>query len=176
MKTVLAFALIAGAVPAFAQPGAPAPGLAERTAAPAYASMAMSGDNYEIESSKLALETAVNPDVRAFAEMMIADHGRMDADLKAAGKAASIGNPAGTRAPEVAMLKELRAVSKDKRERLYVDQQVAAHEKALTLHQGYAAQGDNPGMRAVAAAAVPVVQHHLDEIRRIQAAMGRPSR
>ncbi|MFD1612131.1 DUF4142 domain-containing protein [Sphingomonas tabacisoli] len=172
MKTLIGIAFLAAvSTPALAQTVPPAPTVTERTATPAYASMAMSGDNYEIESSKLVLGNAVNPDVRAFADMMITDHGRMQSDMLAAAKAASIGNPGGTRAPEAAMMKELRATPKARMERFYVDQQVIAHERALALHQGYAAQGDNPGMRAVAAAAIPVVQHHLDEIRRIQAAM-----
>lgn len=175
MKSVIAIAVLglAGAVPAMAQPTPPPPGLHARTSSPTYVSMANSGNNYEIESSKLILGMATNPDVRNFAQMMITDHGRMGADLMAAAKAADV---SGTNLlpPEAAMLKNLRSMDKAKMERFYVDQQVMAHEKALALHQGYADQGDNPGLKAVAAAAVPVIQHHLDEIRRIQAAMGGP--
>lgn len=174
MKRLIAIALLAGAsAPALAQPVPQAPGLAARTTAATYASMAASADNYELESSKAVLGVATNPDVRNFAQMMINDHGQTSAQLMAAAKAANVG--ATNLLPnEATMLKNLRAIDKSKMERLYVDQQVMAHEKALALHQGYAAQGDNPGLRAVAASAVPVIQRHLDEIRRIQAAMGGP--
>jgi putative membrane protein len=73
------------------------------------------------------------------------------------------------------MLKQLREAGHTRMERVYVDQQVMAHEEALALHQGYAAQGDNPGLRSAASTAVPIVQRHLEEIRRIQTAMGGPT-
>ena len=175
MKSVIAIALLglAGAVPAAAQPAPQEPGLHARTSAPTYASMAASGNNYEIESSKAVLGMATNPDVRDFAQMMINDHGQLGAKLMAAAKAASIGTT-NLLPPEAAMLKNLRAMPKDKMERFYVDQQVMAHEKALALHQGYADQGENAGLKAVAAEAVPIIQRHLEEIRRIQTAMGGP--
>jgi putative membrane protein len=176
MKSVTAIALLAltGTVPAMAQNAPQTPGLHARTASATYASMAASSDNYEIESSKMMLGAATNPDVRQFAQMMIDDHTRTSAQLMAAARAANAGTT-NLLPPEAAMLKALRAAGKDNMERLYVDQQVKAHEKALALHQGYADQGDNPGLRAVAAAAVPIIQHHLDEIRRIQSAMGAPA-
>src|SRR4051812_11240423 len=164
MKSMIALALLATAAPALAQPVPPAPGLAARTTAATYVAMAASSDKYETQSSQMVLGMAANPDVRNFAQMMINDHGQTSAQIMAAAKAASVGMPGGPLSPEADMLKNLRGISKDKMERYYVDQQVMAHEKALALHQGYAAQGDNPGLRSVAASAVPIVQHHLDEI------------
>ena len=173
MKPLIAIALLGAAVPALAQNAPQEPGIQARTTAATYASMAASSDNYEKQSSQMVLATAANPDVRNFAQMMINDHAQTSAQVMAAAKAASVGTT-NLLPPEADMLKNLRAISKDKMERFYVDQQVMAHEKALALHQGYAAQGDNEGLRAVAAGAVPIVQRHLDEIRRIQAAMGGP--
>ena len=172
MKRLVALAVLAATAPAFAQPAPQAPGLQARTTAATYVTMAASSDTYEQESSKLALAHASNPDVRAFAQMMVTDHANTSAAVMAAAKQASIGKPGGINERHVAMLKSLREMSHDKMERGYVDQQVLAHEEALALHQGYAAQGDNPGLRAAAASAVPIVEAHLAEIRRIQAMMG----
>jgi putative membrane protein len=137
--------------------------------------MAASSDTYEIQSSKLALAHATNPDLRNFAQMMTTDHANTSAAVMAAAKQASVGLPGGPNPKHMAMLKQLREAGHAKMERVYVDQQVMAHEEALALHQGYATQGDNPGLRAAAASAVPIVQAHLTEIRRIQAAMGGPT-
>lgn len=175
MKNAIAFVILAAATPALAQPVPQAPGIQARTTAATYVSMAGSGDTYEIESSKLALAHATNPDVRKFAQMMTTDHANTTAAVMAAAKQASIGMPGGPNAKHVAMLKQLREAGHDKMERVYVDQQVMAHEEALALHQAYAAQGDNPGLRAAAASAVPIVEAHLAEIRRIQATMGGPT-
>ena len=175
MKHVVALALLglAGAMPAIAQLAPQQPDLHARTSGPTYASMAASGNSYEVESSKAVLGVAANPDVRNFAQMMINDHGELAAKLMAAAKIASIGTT-NLLPPEAAMLKALRGIDKAKMERLYVDQQVTAHEKALALHQAFADQGDNTALKAVAAEAVPIIQRHLDEIRRIQTAMGGP--
>ncbi|NNM75482.1 DUF4142 domain-containing protein [Sphingomonas sp. ID1715] len=174
MKSLIVMALLAGAAPTLAQPVPQAPQLQARVAAPTYVATAASSDTYEIQSSKLALEHATNPDVRNFAQMMVSDHANTTAAVMAAAKQASIGMPGGPNPKHTAMLKALREMKHADMERGYVDQQVMAHEEALALHQGYAAQGDNPGLRAAAASAVPIVQRHLDEIRRIQTAMGGP--
>lgn len=175
MKALLTIAMLATAAPVIAQPVPQSPPIQARTSAATYVRMAASSDTYETESSKLALQHATNPDVKNFAQMMVSDHAKTSAAVMAAAKQASIGNPGGPNERHVSMLKQLREAGHDKMERLYVSQQVTAHEEALALHQGYAAQGDNPGLRAAAAQAVPIVQRHLDEIRRINAAMGGPT-
>lgn len=175
MKNLIALAFLASTAPVLAQAIPQAPGIQQRTTAPTYVASAASGDTYEIESSKLVLAHATNADVRNFARMMVTDHANTTAAVMAAAKQASVGNPGGPNPKHAAMLKALRGASHANIERLYVDQQITAHEEALALHQGYAAQGDNPGLRDAAASAVPIVQRHLDEIRRIQAAMGGPT-
>jgi putative membrane protein len=51
----------------------------------------------------------------------------------------------------------------------YIDQQVAAHDEALTLMKGYADNGDDAGLKGGAAKAVPKIQSHLDKAKAIQA-------
>jgi putative membrane protein len=53
-------------------------------------------------------------------------------------------------------------------DKTYIDQQVAAHEEALSLLQGYANDGPDAGLKGGAAKAVPMVQGHLDKARSIQ--------
>jgi putative membrane protein len=175
MKSLIAIAAIIAAGPAIAQRVPQAPGIQARTTAATYVTMAASSDNYETESSKMVLAHATNPDVRNFAQMMVTDHANTSAAVMAAAKQASIGKPGGPTPNHVAMLKKLREAGHADMERLYVSQQVTAHEEALALHQGYAAQGDNPALRAAAAQAVPVVERHLAEIRRINQMMGGPT-
>ena len=56
-------------------------------------------------------------------------------------------------------------------DRVYLQQQMTAHQQALQMQQGYAAQGDNPALKAAAASAVPVIQGHLAQVQQIMAAM-----
>jgi putative membrane protein len=66
------------------------------------------------------------------------------------------------------MMEELRSASGSDFDQVYLRQQVPAHEMALALHSNYSRNGDTPALRAVASAAVPVVQQHLDQARRLR--------
>lgn len=46
-------------------------------------------------------------------------------------------------------------------DRVYLQQQVAAHQVALGTMQSYAANGDTPALRQVATSGVPAIQGHL---------------
>lgn len=127
------------------------------------------GDMYEIEAGKIAVQRAKTPEVKAFAQMMIDHHTRTSNDLKAALKSASAGVVAPTDLDDrrKGMLQNLRASGDSDFELAYLHQQLAAHLEALTINGGYADHGDNPTLKAVAAKAKPVVQKHIDELKRI---------
>ncbi|HVF93538.1 MAG TPA: DUF4142 domain-containing protein [Sphingomonas sp.] len=132
------------------------------TSAPTYVMMAGAGDQYERESSKLVMGSQ-NPKIKQFATMMITDHNKSTADVKAAAMRSKVMpkppmlDAQGKR--DVAALKAAKGAARDT---LYVQQQKMAHQKALALHQGYAANGDAPALKTVAAATAPVVQHHIE--------------
>ncbi len=135
-----------------------------------FVDIAASSDTYEIESSKLAETKAEDAKVKAFAAMLVKDHTKSTADLKAAAAAAS---PAIT--PNAALTVEqqtnidaLKAASGAEFDRLYLSQQVPAHEKALALLQGYSAGGDVVPLKEFASQVAPVVQQHLEEARALQ--------
>lgn len=139
-----------------------------------YAAMAAASDMFEIESSKLAQEKAQNADVKAFAQMLVTEHQKSTADLKtAAGQA----QPAVTVTPQMnaeqaANLEALRAASGAEFDRLYLQQQVPAHEKALAMLQGYAASGDVPSLKQHASMTTGPVEKHLARARELMVSMG----
>ena len=59
-------------------------------------------------------------------------------------------------------LDALKAVKGADFDKLYISQQIPAHEAALQLMQGYAATGDNEAVKGFATKTAPVIQHHLD--------------
>jgi putative membrane protein len=142
------------------------------TSAAQYVPMAAASDMYEIQSSQLVMQGGQNAEVRRFAQMMVDHHTRTTATLTAAARAAGMTPPPpALDARKAEMIRQLQAVSGMERERLYVQQQVMAHEEAFALHSKYAADGDRAELRTAAAAAVPIIQQHRTEIRRIQSAM-----
>ena len=67
------------------------------------------------------------------------------------------------------MLDQLKAASRGADfDRLYVEQQKTAHQKALDLLQGYSSGGDNEALKAFATKTSAVVKGHLDHANSIK--------
>lgn len=125
-------------------------------------------DMYEIEAGKIAVQRGKSSDVKTFGQMMIDHHTKMSTEMKATLKAANIAEPPPTLDERrQGLLQNLRAAGDTTFDGAYLHQQLAAHLEALTLHKTYAARGDNASLKAAAEKAQPVVQSHIDELRRI---------
>ena len=158
MKTLTFLATIGvlAAGPAFAQAMTPGE----------YVMTAGASDLYETQSSQIVLETTADPKIKAFAQMMVRDHGKSTAQVKAAAARSKV-----TVAPPMLMplqaelIAELRAESGPARDGTYVAQQKAAHNQALAVQKAYAMGGTAPALKSAAAGIVPVVQHHIGMLK-----------
>lgn len=131
-----------------------------------YVMKAGAGDQYEIQSSRVVLETTTNPQLKQFAQRMIEHHTKSTADVTAAARQAGLTpKPPMLDAKGKADVAALRKASGTARDTLYVTQQKAAHQTALALHQGYAASGTATPLKAAAAKIVPVVQMHITTLQ-----------
>jgi putative membrane protein len=101
--------------------------------------------------------------------MMVADHTASSAKIKAALAPAglTIAIPTALDDRRNGMLQNLRASGDADFDLAYLHQQLAAHTEALALHKEYSSAGDNPQLKTIAGAIVPVVEHHLNEIKTI---------
>jgi putative membrane protein len=137
----------------------------------AFVSNASQSDMYEIQAAQIAQKRSKNPDIKAFAKMMVTDHTKstkmMTPLVQAAGQA-----PADKLDDRrQGFIDHLNSASDADFDKTYVDQQVAAHNEALDLMNGYAKDGSDAGLKGGAAKIAPTVQTHLDKIKAIQAAM-----
>ena len=133
-----------------------------------YVPAAASGDLLEIQAGQLALQRSCDPTVRDYAQHIIGDHTRLSNDMAAAIQAAGL--PPAPRLlapPHQAAFDRLAAATGPAFEAEFRDGQIAAHQEALALHQGYAQDGEHAPLRAVAATAIPVIQTHLDHAHRL---------
>lgn len=127
-----------------------------------YVPMAASGDLFEIESSRLALQRACDPSVRSFAQMLINDHTRMSNMLMQAASSAGLPPPPMQLMPQhQEMLQRLQMAGPEGFDAAYRNEQVMAHQQALELHRTYADTGDVPALRTVASQAVGPIEMHL---------------
>ena len=132
---------------------------------PMYMTMAASSDMFEIQSSQLALQASQNPAVRNYANMMIAHHQATTQNLMTAAQSARLTPPTPMLVPmHQQMLDQLRSAGAGASfDAAYKQAQLMSHQEALNLHSGYAQGGDVAALRQVAAAAVPIVQQHLQQ-------------
>lgn len=138
--------------------------------AQAFLFKAGAGDIFEIVTSSMAVQKSANPAVRAFAAMIIADHTIATNNALATAAAAGVmAPPPELSAMQKDMVGQLMAAAPATFDRVYLSQQVPAHQQALGLMQGYAARGDVPALRTTAAQTAPVVAGHLAQAQRLLA-------
>jgi putative membrane protein len=144
-------------------PAPPAPDLNNLLLAPGFLAHAGSANQFEIQSSQLALQVSTNPGVRAFASTLVNDHTMMGQQVAAAATSAGLTPPAPVLLQaEQAMLDQLRAAgSGPSFDMAFQQAQIVAHQQGISLIQNYAANGDVPALRTVATQAIPVMQNHL---------------
>lgn len=154
-------ALALGAV-AYAQPAA--------VSAPDFVKQAGASDKFEITEAKIARTRSHNPKVRQFAAKMIHDHTESTMKVKAAAtKVMGHAPPPPMLMPEQeTMISDLRAAPAAEFDRVYIKQQLEAHEQALHLMEGYAANGEAAPLKHVAEGVTPVVRSHIDMLKGMQ--------
>jgi putative membrane protein len=149
--------------------GANASNAAMPTDASGFANTVAGSDLYEIESAKLAADKASNADVKSLAQHIRTDHEKSSAELKSAAGTANISVAPKLDAEKQGMLDQLKTAARGADfDKLYVEQQKTAHQKALDLLQGYSSGGDNEALKGFATKASGVVKGHLDQANKIK--------
>ena len=114
----------------------------------------------EVETSKLALQKSTSPDVKKFAEQMIADHTAANKELAAIAqkKELKVADEAALTAKAKSyILKHKEGENFDK---AYAEGQVAAHKDTIKLFN-QAVVSPDAELAAFAKATLPKLEHHL---------------
>jgi putative membrane protein len=137
------------------------------TDASGFATAVAASDLYEIESGRLAARKGSSAQVKEFAGRLLTDHKKSTADLKdAAAEANVMVNPA-LDAEKQAMVDHLEAASGAEFDRLFLKQQMTAHQKALTLLQSFARDGDAEPLKTFASKASGLIERHIEHLNGI---------
>ena len=124
---------------------------------------------YEVQAAKIAEAKSKKPEVKAFAKMMVTDHTAMDKAMAPLIKAAGQTPADKLDQRRQGFIDNLNSATPADFDKVYIDQQVAGHQEALDLVNGYARDGSDAGLKTGAADAGPKVQAHLDKAKAIQA-------
>jgi predicted outer membrane protein/sporulation protein YlmC with PRC-barrel domain len=176
LKTHMAVCLVATALvaaPALAQTTAPAanpPAAGAMTSqnvnAAEFVNKAANSDLFEIQSSQLALNKTQDSRIREFAQHMVQDHTAASDKLKAAAQGQTV--PTTLDQEHTQMLQQLQQASDNDFNRSYVQMQFDGHQKAVSLFESDAQNGDNAQLKQFAQQTVPTLQQHLQQITQIQ--------
>lgn len=141
----------------------------------AYVPNAAMGDMYEIQAADIALERTQNAQVRELAQMIKTDHTAASEAFKAAAPQAApdIQLPTELDERRKGMIDNLRSATAADFDKTYIDQQVAAHQEAVTLHRGFSDNTDAPTLAQHARTVLPKIEAHLQRAQTLQSSMTR---
>ena len=129
------------------------------------------GNQFEIQSSQIALEKAQSAEVKAFAQMMITDHTAASQKLAAVIEAANIPvvPPNNIDTGSAEKMEDIQTVTTDQFDRMYLRWQIQSHQVSVALFTSYAENGDNEQLKQFAAEMLPSLQAHLDHAGQLNA-------
>lgn len=137
----------------------------------AYVPNAAMGDMYEIQAADIALERTQNARVRELARMIKTDHTAASEALQreAPQAAPDVALPTSLDQRRQGLIDNLRSASAADFDRVWIDQQIAAHNEALTLHRGFSGQ-DSP-LAEHARSVLPKIEAHLRAAEELKATL-----
>jgi len=113
----------------------------------------------EVESARVAMNASTRSGVKEFADRMIADHEKIDAELAVLAKKKSITVPTQLDAERTRQLQSLREKSIAEFDAAYAAQVAEQHAHALELFRANVANPDAE-LAAYAARTLPLLQEH----------------
>jgi putative membrane protein len=127
-----------------------------------------------------ALKKATNPEVKAFAKLMMGEHHALRAAGQQLAKKLNVTPQPPSDDPVKGLAESemaaLRAAAKGPAfDRTYIDQEVAVHKAVLDLAEKSHEAAQNEELKKLIEQAKPVIEKHLDMAQQIQEKLGKPS-
>lgn len=124
------------------------------------------GGMYEVQAGRIAVERSKNARVKALGQMMITDHTKAGEELKPIAAAANLAVPTALDQRHQGMIDNLRGATDQDFDRVYLQQQEAAHNETAMLLETYGRMGGHAGLKGWAAKTLPVVKQHQEHVDR----------
>ena len=146
--------------------------LGANTAAGFVTGLAVS-DMYELQAADIAMAKSSTAGVDELAGMIKTDHTASSDKLKSIAPTEAAGTTLPTALDErrQGLIDNLNAATAADFDRVYLTQQVAAHNEALTMLNGFKDHTETPGLAALATEIIPKVTAHRDHAQRMLDAM-----
>ncbi len=137
-----------------------------------FMSEAAIGGMYEVVLGEQIAKKATDPDVRAFAAKMVADHSKANEELKQLAAKKGFTMPAQLDEDHRESIEELTKLSGPELDRKYIDEMVDDHEDDVDEFRDAAKDAKDPEIRAWAGKTLRVLEGHLAEAKRLKERLG----
>jgi putative membrane protein len=128
-------------------------------------------NQFEIQSSQMALQKSQDSDIKSFAQDMIDDNTKAGDQLKQTLQQAGANQtpPEGMTldSKHQEMLNKLKSASGKEFDRMYVQQQRQAHKEAVSLFQTYAKNGKDEKLKNFAQETLPTLKEHEQHVQKL---------
>jgi putative membrane protein len=137
---------------------------------PDFVKKAAWSDLYEVAAGKIASEKGQSDPVKQFGQHMVEAHSKTTEELKGIVQTEKLDVklPTEVNKKQEKMLKALTEAKPEEFDKLYIEQQIKAHEKASDLFDKYAERGDNDALKQFAANTLPAIKQHLEEVKKLK--------
>jgi putative membrane protein len=119
------------------------------------------GGHSEVELGKIAADRASNPQVKAFGQRMVDDHGKAGNELTTLAQSKHIAVSGEIDSKARALKEHLMTLQGAAFDRAYMDAMVKDHEEDVRAFQTEAQSGNDPEIKRWASSTLPTLQEHL---------------
>jgi putative membrane protein len=119
------------------------------------------GGMAEVKMGQLATQKASSPDVKAFGQQMVDDHGKANQELKDLASKKGITLPTDLDAKHQATYDRLSKLSGAAFDKAYMHEMVTDHHEDVNEFRKESKTGSDPDVKAWAAKTLPTLEHHL---------------
>lgn len=130
---------------------------------------AAQGNEAEVEMGRIAVQRAVNPDVRAFGQRMIDDHSKANGQLMQLASNKEISLPTEPNLAQRMTADSLQKKSGEDFDKTYMKTMVEDHEKDVKAYENEINTGKDPDVLAYARDTLPILKEHLGLARQADA-------
>lgn len=143
----------------------------DKISAEEFAKKAGAAGMAEVEMGKLGAQKATDPEVKKYAQKIVADHTKANKELMAAAKGKSLEVPTEPDMMHKGMMEKFEHQSADGDfNHDYMQQMVRDHKKVIEVFQSAANDSTlDPEMRALAKKTLPTLEAHLADAQKLEA-------
>ncbi|MFP5289318.1 MAG: DUF4142 domain-containing protein [Thermoanaerobaculia bacterium] len=133
---------------------------------------AAQGGMMEVELGRLASQKASNPEVKAFAQRMVTDHGKANDQLKQVASQTGVSLPTMLPRDMRNEMDQMSRASGAEFDRLYMSHMVKDHRKDVSEFEKEAEKGKDQAVRSFAQQTLPTLREHLTMAQDIASKVG----